>query len=90
VRNWKNKSLLKYSAYISVIFKVPQNFILKLKILKNVPIKLVGVRPAAMTLHFSYVKVPITYARERRRNKPFQHEVVGCARRKMFAHTEFR
>jgi len=90
VCNWKSKSLLKYSAYLNVIFKVPQNFILQLKILKNMPIKLAGVSLAAMTLHFSYVKVPITYARERRRNKPFQHEVVDCARRKMFAHTEFR
>jgi hypothetical protein len=90
VCNWKSKILLKYSAYLNVIFKVPQNFILQLKFLKNVPIKLAGVRPAALTLHFLYVKVPFTNARERRRNKPLQNEVVGCACRKMFAHTEFR
>jgi hypothetical protein len=43
-----------------------------------------------LTLSFLYVKVPITHARERRRNKPLQHEVVGCACRKMFARTEIR
>jgi len=35
VCNWKSKSLLKYSSYLSVIFKVPQKFILRLKIFKK-------------------------------------------------------
>lgn len=43
-----------------------------------------------MTLCFLYVKVPITHARERRRHIPLQHEVVSCACRKMYKHTEFR
>jgi hypothetical protein len=43
----------------------------------------------ALTVSFLYVEVLITHARERRRNNPLQHEVVGCSCWKVLAHAEF-